>query len=178
MEYFHETTRENKSQWLSKLIFTFNLEGYKRNKYYLSKLISDYKPLFLFIQERWLPHYEAKDKFCTDFSNYNFMTTSADMFTPAEDKVLETGPTWHGTALGWAEDIDKYVSKIPVISERFCGVKYQDNATNTSIVAYSAYLPTSGLDDEFLETLSQLSYDLQNNVNEKSSILIGFDSNQ
>ena len=70
------------------------------------------------------------------------------------------------------------MSKIPVISERFCGVKYQDNATNTSIVAYSAYLPTSGLDDEFLETLAQLSYDLQNNVNEKSSILIGLDSNQ
>ena len=98
------------------------------------------------------------------------------MFTPAEDKALEAGPTWHGTALGWVEEADRYITRIPVISERFCGIKYQDNVTNTFILAYTAYLPTSGHDNEFLDTLSQLSYDIQTNCDEKYCILIGLDS--
>lgn len=73
-----------------------------------------------------MPHYEANNKFVNDFKSYNFSTTSSDMFKPAEEQMLDSGPTWHGTAIGWAKNIDKYVSKVPVISERFCGVKYSD----------------------------------------------------
>ena len=39
-------------------------------------------------------------------------------------------------------------------------------------------MPTSGQDDEFLEVLSKLSFDIYNNVAENSSIMIGLDSNQ
>ena len=81
-----------------------------------------------------------------------------------------------GLPLGGLRNIDKYVYKVPVISERFCGVKYSD--TQTNILSYTVYLPTSGQDDEFLEVLSQLSFDVRNNVGENSSILIGLDSNQ
>ena len=63
-----------------------------------------------------------------------------------------------------------------VISERFCGEKYLDN--KTSIFSYTAYLPTSGQDEAFLEVLSQLSYDIQCNVTRKCIILIGLDTNQ
>ena len=38
---------------------TFNIEGYKRNKFYLSNLIKKHKFMFLFLQEHWLPHHEA-----------------------------------------------------------------------------------------------------------------------
>ena len=132
--------------------------------------------MFLFIQEHWLPYHDASYKFDKDFDGYKFLVTSSDMFTHVEDKMLESGPTWHGTALGWDENIDKYVSKIPVISERFCGLTYSDNHTN--IIAYTVYMPTSGQDDEFLEVLSKLSFDIYNNVAENSSIMIGLDSNQ
>ena len=136
----------------------FNLEGLKRNKFYLSNLVSEYKPLFLFIQEHWLPYHDASYKFDTNFDGYEFLATSSDMFTPVEDRMLESGPIWHGTALGWDTNIDHYVSKIPVISERFCGLTYSNNHTN--IIAYTAYMPTSGQDDEFLEVLSKLSFDI------------------
>ena len=63
-----------------------------------------------------------------------------------------------------------------MISERFCGVKYSDSQTR--ILAYTAYLPTSGKDDEYLEVLSQLSFDLKSNMDENIAILIGLDSNQ
>ena len=52
-----------------------------------------------------------------------------------------------------------FVSKIDVISERFCGIKYQSDEVN--ILAYWVYLPTSGQDDYFMETLTQLEFDIQ-----------------
>ena len=42
------------------------------------------------------------------------------------------------SAIGWDESIDKHISKLPVISERFCGVSYSDK--QTSIIAYTAYM--------------------------------------
>ena len=128
------------------------------------------------MQEHWLPHFEAPNKFVTDFKGYNFLTTSSNMFKPAEEQMLESCPTWHGTAIGWDKNVDRNISKVPVISERFCGIKYSDTSVN--ILSYTAYLPTSGQDEEFLEVLSQLSFDIRNNADEKSSILFGLDSNQ
>ena len=115
--------------------------------------------MFCFIQEHWLPHHEASVRFEKDFKGYKFLSTSADMFTRTEDKMLESGPTWHGTALGWNGNIDNHISKLPVISERFCGVNYSDKQTN--ILAYTVYMPTSGQDDEFLDVLAKLSFDQQ-----------------
>ena len=100
------------------------------------------------------------------------------MFTPVEDKILETGPIWHGTAIGWVNNLETNTSKLPAVSERFCGIKYSNEETGTKIVAFSAYLPTSGSYDEFLEVLSQLSSDIQTHVEKDDSILIGLDSNQ
>ena len=157
-------------------MLSLNIEGYRRNKFYLSNLICEYKPIFIFLQEHWLPHFEAPNKFVTDFKGYNFLTTSSNMCKPTEEQMLESGPTWHGTAIGWDKNVDRNISKVPVISERFCGIKYSDKSVN--ILSYTVYLPTSGQDEEFLEVLSQLSFDIQNNADKKSSILIGLDSNQ
>ena len=90
--------------------------------------------------------------------------------------MLEGGPTGHGAAVGWDQNFERNVSKIPIISERFSGVNYSDGQTN--IIAYSAYLPTCGQDDDYLEVLSLLSFDIRNNKTENSCILIGLDTNQ
>ena len=132
--------------------------------------------MLIFIQEHWLANYEAEVKLSTNFPQYNFSITSSDIFTPAEDKMLESGPTWHGAAVGWDQNVEKHITRIPIISERFSGINYTDGQTN--IIAYSAYLPTSGQDDEYLEVLSLLSYDIRNNRTENSGILIGLDTNQ
>ena len=100
----------------------FNIEGYKRNKFYLSKLVRDYDPLFIFLQETWLPHHEI-NLLINDFKDYNFHTTTADMFEYTEDILMKSGPTWHGTTVGWKRKIDDYVTKLPVVCERFCAVR-------------------------------------------------------
>ena len=38
-------------------IFSLNVEGYKRNKLYLSEVINDEMPMLFFLQETWLPQY-------------------------------------------------------------------------------------------------------------------------
>ena len=74
------------------------MEGYRRNKYYLSQLLQSQDYSFIFIQEHWLPSYEAPEKFSNDFSKYEFHVTSCDSFLHPEELILKTGPTWHGTA--------------------------------------------------------------------------------
>ena len=91
------------------------------------------------------------------------------MFLPAEDVVLKRGPTWHGTAIWWHSSANSKVKKLPVVSERFCGVCYCDLDTNTRILAYTAYLPTSGQDDAFLETISQLTLDILANIEDRKN---------
>ena len=159
-------------------MISFNIEGYNRNKFYLSQLLRKYKCIFIFLQEHWLPNYEAVNKFKEDFPVYNFHSTSSDMFLPTEDILLQSGPTWHGTVIGWHNSVDSSIMKLPIISERFCGVKYDDKITK--ILAYTVYLPTSGQDDEFLEILMQLTMDIINNIEHKDNyaIVIGLDSNQ
>ena len=133
--------------------------------------------MFLFLQEHWLPFSEVNTKLSSDFPGFNFLSTSSDMFTPPEELMLTSGATWHGTTMGWSIDIDKFVTKLPVISERFCGIFYSDSKSN-NMLSYTAYLPTSGLDEEFLEVLSQLSGDINLHNQKNSAILIGIDSNQ
>ena len=77
-----------------------------------------------------------------DFQEFNFLTTSADMFLPTEDLILKSGPVWHGTALGWKKSVEKFITKLNVVSDRFCGVKYETKS-DSSVIAYTAYLPTS-----------------------------------
>ena len=52
-KFFHGTGPSAQAQWLDQNIFTFNVEGYKRNKFYLSNIIKKYKPLICFLQETW-----------------------------------------------------------------------------------------------------------------------------
>ena len=132
--------------------------------------------MFLFLQETWLPHHESKT-LSEDFDDYSFLTTSSDIFTPPEDLILQSGPTWHGAALGWKKTMDKFITQLPVVSERFCGVKLVDTNSHVDIIAYTTYMPTSGQDDEFLETLSILSSDITKHNTNNSVVIIGTDSN-
>ena len=89
--------------------------------------------MFIFLQEHWLPHYQACEKISSDFPTYKFLTTSSDMFSSPEDLILQSGPTWHGTALGWSSSIDTNITKLAIVSDRFYGVRYLDIANNIDI---------------------------------------------
>ena len=137
-----------------------------------------YDVLFLCIQEHWLPHHEAKQLFETNFPQYNFHTTSSDMFLHPEDLSLESGPVWHGCALGWPNSINTYTRELPIVSDRFCGVLYQNKKTKTNILSYSLYLPTSGRDEDFLDVLDCLSKDIDYNITDDCAHIIGTNINQ
>ena len=51
------------------------MEGYRRNKFYLSKLIKEHSFFLIFIQEHWMSSFEADTKFSSDFTEYEFLTT-------------------------------------------------------------------------------------------------------
>ena len=137
--------------------------------------MKQFNPLFLFLQEHWLPFNEVDFHLSSDFPGYKFLSTASDMFTPAEDLMLTSGTAWQGTTIGWSSEIDKFVTKLPVISDRFCGVSYSDGKTR--VLAYTAYFPTSGQDDDFLEVVDQLSADIKQH-SQNCAVLIGSDTNQ
>ena len=142
----------------------------------MSKIITNHSPLFVCLQETWLPNEESKE-ISKDFSDYEFLTTSSDMFTDPEDVILQSGPVWHGTAIGWNKSISKYITRLPIISDRFCGVKYKHPSLSAPIITYCAYLPTAGQDDHFAEVLDMLKHDITQNMIENAIVIIGSDSN-
>ena len=151
------------------------MEGYNRNKFYLSKLLRNKSFSILFIQEHWLPSHEACSKFESDFSDYKFLTTSSDSFTSPEDVLQNSGPVWHGTAIGWHSSISNNVSKLQIISSRFCGINIKIN--KKEILAFTVYLPTSGQDNDYLEEIALLTHSINKNSSNSPSIIIGLDAN-
>ena len=98
------------------------------------------------------------------------------MFSDPEDLLFASGCVWHGATIGWSLEVDKYVTKLPTISDRFCGISFRNGHTNA--LFYSLYLPTSGKDEEFLEVLTKLSSDINEHRTAHETIIIGADTNQ
>ena len=99
------------------------------------------------------------------------------MFCHPEDLIVMHGPVWHGTALGWKKSFDQYITKLPIVCERFSSVKFFNPETNTSILLYSSYLPTAGNDEEFLEVIETLNFHINENKNVNDFLVLGLDSN-
>ena len=49
--------------------------------------------------------------------------------------------------------------------------------SNASAILYSTYLPTSGQDEQFLETLARLNFDISQNIDDTLAVIIGTDTN-
>ena len=97
------------------------------------------------------------------------------MFIPNEDKLMQSGPVWHGAAIGWHTELDAEVMPLPAFSNRFMGVKLETH--DGSILAISLYAPTSGQDDEYLECLDDLTVYIQSHMAGNNEIVIGTDAN-
>ena len=117
----------------------------------MASLLNSYSPLFIFLQEHWLPQNECNLIIEKNIPQYSFLTTADDMFIPSEDRLLIPGPVWHGTTIGWHKSFDRFITRIPIISERFCGVFFEEEISQLEILSYSIYFPTSGQDDQFLD---------------------------
>ena len=76
------------------------------------------------------------------------------MFHHPEDKLLQSGPIWHGVAIGWHNDISSFITFPASNHERLTGIKL--SMYGKSILLVSFYAPTTGHDDAFLESVAFL----------------------
>ena len=150
------------------------MEGFRRNKQYLKNLLLQQIPKVVFLQEIWIPFHEKR--ILKDFlPDYSFCIATPDMFINNEDKLMMKGPVWHGCAIGWHNEISSDITTIESNHERLVGIRYKRNST--SILLISLYAPTSGQDEDFLETISYLSSFIDLNTASTDTIIIGTDSN-
>ena len=97
------------------------------------------------------------------------------MFTHPEDLLHTPAHIWHGVAIGWRNDINVNVNFVKNTHDRVVGIRV--SAQGSSLLLVSFYAPTSGQDDEFLESISHLSEYIQSNTSIGDQIIIGADSN-
>ena len=155
-------------------LITYNIEGFQRNFRYLELLINTFTPKLIFLQELWVP-YSQEDSLCSLFTDYSVQIATPDQFTPPEDRLSSSDHTWHGVALLWHESLNSEIIGIKNTHHRFTGVKL--NLKGRSFIVISAYLPTSGKDDEYTDCLGELSNYIMENNTDKGSLLIGGDFN-
>ena len=155
-------------------MISFNLEGFKRNRHYLSELLLNLTPDFIFLQELWLPYHE-RNALGHHYPEYNFQISTPDMFQHPEEILSKPGHVWHGVAIGWRKDIKASIQSLKSTYERAVGVKM--TTLKKSLLLVSFYAPTAGNDDDFLESISHLTEYLQANTSHGDQILIGSDSN-
>ena len=111
----------------------------------------------------------------TKYQDYCIQISTPDQFTYSEDRLSSNNHTWHGAAVMWHASLNSNVLNICNTHDRFTGInmKFDEH----SILAISAYLPTCGKDDEFLDCLAELSIFILQNKSETGTVLIGTDSN-
>ena len=97
------------------------------------------------------------------------------MFDHPEDQLLASGPVWHGVAIGWRKDAGLNIQPLQSTNERLVGIKIL--MPQSSLILISLYAPTSGHDEDFLETISNLSEYLHTNCSQADQVVIGADSN-
>ena len=150
-------------------LISFNIEGFYRNSLYLQQLISELSPKLIFLQEIWVP-YSEEANLNSVFPTYSVQISTPDQFTPVEDNLGISEHVWHGSALLWHESMGASVVNIKNVHERFTGIKIR--VDGHSLLAISAYLPTSGKDDEYLDCLCQLSNFITDNTSVHDTVLI------
>ena len=97
------------------------------------------------------------------------------MFLNPEDLLNRPDHAWHGVAVGWRKDTHAKIQYIETIHNRITGIKATFN--KNSILFISFYAPTSGHDEDFLESIGYLSEYINNNASKDDKVIIGTDSN-
>ena len=97
------------------------------------------------------------------------------MFQYPEEKLSSPAHVWHGVAIGWKKSIGLNIQPIQSTNERIAGIKVSLSAGNMIIL--SLYAPTSGQDENFLETISSLTEILRVNCSKDDQVIIGADTN-
>ena len=77
---------------------TFNVEGFYRNNFYLSRLLNTICPKIVFLQEIWTP-FSAEHAMSQMLPDYNLQISTPDMFCSPEDKLSQYDHIRHGATI-------------------------------------------------------------------------------
>ena len=132
---------------------TWNCEGFRRVSSELLSVSEQYKADFIFISE---PHlFQADLAQSTSIFNHHFCSSlnSADKLD--HEIPLKTSRAFGGTLTLWRRSLDPYVKIIDVHSSNFLVILLTIPGYPVT-VHVNIYLPTSGLDAEYVSELSKL----------------------
>ena len=155
-------------------MISFNVEGVKRNQHYLTYLLCNLKPKVIFLQEIWLPFHE-QSTLSSLHPEYSFTISTPDMFQQPEDVLQKAGHVWHGVAVGWRRDLAASICSLESTCDRLSGVRL--SLQQRSLLLLSYYAPTAGKDDDYLDSICNLSDFLQQHTSPGDGIIIGADYN-
>ena len=107
--------------------------------------------------------------------DYSFQVSCSDMFDHPEEKLSSPSHVWHGVAVGWKKGTGMNIQPLRSVNERIAGIKI--SLSTGSLILLSLYAPTSGQDENFLESMSSITELLRVNSNHGDTIIIGADTN-
>ena len=144
-------------------ILTWNISGFKRNKFNLQSIIEDEDPSLIFISEPWL--HLSDSAMATDNLDiqYNSYLNSEDRH---DDLLsLHKSRAHGGTLTLWKKELDPYVTLMEPASSRIL-VLVLDVPGYQITIHINIYLSTAGKDSAFMEDLALLE-DTIDQMNEK-----------
>ena len=132
---------------------TWNIEGWKRNKFSLKYFVDSVSPDFIFLNEVLLFQFEGKR--ATDiFKGEYCHTLSSDDIADPELPLIKNRSNG-GTMILWKRSLDQFITVLPSETSSFHVILFQPLHALPSLHV-SLYLPTSGKEDEFIAEITKL----------------------
>ena len=134
---------------------TWNIEGFRRNSLNLTHYVNKYLPDFIFLSEPQIFGCDVENAMSFLRGDYEYSLNSLDKYE--QDLPLLSSKAYGGTMVLWKRHLDPYVKVYPNLStSSFLPIIFQP-PDHTTTIHICIYLPTSGLEDDFLLSLSELS---------------------
>ena len=150
-------------------IFTWNCEGFSRNRHNLNHFIDIFKPSIILLSEPQLLQCDWQLKTSTFNGEYSSSLNSSDLYE-CEDALVKSR-TFGGTMIMWKKEFDPHVTVLPVDTAAFLPILLSPPGITPS-VHISVYLPTAGKEGQYIEDLGKLSHCLSEIKNNHPSALI------
>ena len=157
-------------------VITWNIENLNKNKFDLKDFVTRLSPDFIFLNETQIFQSDI-NQVCHLFQGeYSFHLNSEDLHD--SELSLLKNKAHGGTMIFWKKSIDKFITVIPSRTSSFLPILFKPPGCSASL-HISLYLPTSGLESEFVEEISELRTFVEEHLekNPECSLYIRGDSN-
>ena len=156
MEYDNSTNVDAINDVLPRkfITLTWNVEGMKRNVHNLKHFVSLYQPDFIFLSEPQLFNCDADHVMKFFKGEYSYKLNSSDVYDP--DLSLLSSKAHGGTLTMWKHCLNSCIEIHQTTTPAITPIIFNPPGFHSS-VHICVYLPTAGLETQFLEELSNLS---------------------